>query len=132
MALFGKKKEEVTEAEKVEENVAEVKEKVSVPVPKARLAKRDLSTVILKPRITEKAVLGTDKSVYTFEIHADATKGDVKRAVKKIFNVTPVKVNIVKKSPRQTKSRARGRMVNEQGLKKAYVYLKKGERIDLV
>lgn len=91
----------------------------------------DLSSVIIKPRITEKAVRQNDQNVYTFVVRKDANKHTVADAVKTLFKVTPVKVNIVNKSPRQFMSRSKGRMQTQKGMKKAYVYLKKGDRIDL-
>lgn len=98
----------------------------------AQKTDRNLSTVLLQPRITEKAVKKGEKNVYTFEVRRDATKYDVRDAVKAFFNVTPVKVNIVNKSPRSYLSRSKGRTVSEKGLKKAYVYLKDGDSINLV
>jgi large subunit ribosomal protein L23 len=88
--------------------------------------------VIIKPRITEKAVGKSEQNVYTFVVARTATKYDVADAVRALYNVTPVKVNIVNKSPRRTMSRSKGRMVTEKGLKKAYVYLKAGDTITLV
>lgn len=122
MALFSrtKKEEEV------------VKTKATPAVDKTLPTDKDLSAVIVKPRITEKAVSQGDKNVYTFIVRRDATKFTVADAVKALFKVTPVKVNIVNKSPRQYMSRSKGRTVAEKGMKKAYVYLKKGDRIDLV
>lgn len=122
MALFGKKK-----TTKKASTPAVVKEKGEVVV-----SLRDLSGVIKKPRITEKAVLGTEKNVYTFEIDPRATKYDVRDAVKALFGVTPVKVNLVTKQPRTFMARAKGRKMSEPGIKKAYVYLKDGDTIDLV
>lgn len=90
---------------------------------------RDLSSVLVKPHITEKAVGGSGKSVYTFVIRPSATKYDVRDAVKEVFGVTPVRVNLVTKQPRQYQSRAKGRTVKEAGIKKAYVYLKEGDTI---
>ena len=47
--------------------------------------------VILKPVITEKSMeLMADKK-YTFLVHTDATKNQVKEAVEKMFNGTKVK-----------------------------------------
>ena len=47
--------------------------------------------VILKPVITEKSMdLMTDKK-YTFLVHTEATKNQIKEAVEKIFNGTKVK-----------------------------------------
>jgi large subunit ribosomal protein L23 len=98
----------------------------------ASAGSRDLSSVLYAPRVTEKAMRGSERNVYVFEVARSATKFDVRDAVKQFFNVTPVKVNIVNKSPRQFKSAATRRMKTEHGMKKAYVYLKKGDSISLV
>jgi len=93
---------------------------------------RDLSSVIIRPRITEKGVSQSERNVYTFIVRRDATKYDIADAIKALYNVTPVKVNTVTKAPRTHLSRAKGRMVSEKGHKKAYVYLKPGDTITLV
>lgn len=123
MALFSRDKKENTE-----ETAAGKPAVTSTALP----TDKDLSSVILRPRITEKAVSQNDKNVYTFIVRRDATKYTVADAVKALFKVTPVKVNIVNKTPRQFMSRSKGRVQTEKGMKKAYVYLKKGDRIDLV
>lgn len=92
----------------------------------------NVATIIEKPHITEKAVGMSDQQVYTFMVRRDATKFQIRDAVKALYNVTPVKVNTVSKSPRKSMSRTRGRVVSEKGYKKAYVYLKKGDTINLV
>lgn len=127
MALFSREKEKKSE-EKNETVVAPKKSEVSKALP----TDRDLASVLLKPRITEKGMGMGEKNVYTFMVRRDATKYDVKDAIKELFKVTPVKVNIVNKSPRQFMSRSKGRRLTEKGMKKAYVYLKQGDRIDLV
>lgn len=125
MALFGKnKKEENTEvAPHASESVSAETQKVSVA---------NVARAILKPRITEKAALLIDQNVYTFEVRMDANKYEVRDAIKALYNVTPTRVHLVKKTPRHFMSRMRGRDTMEHGSKKAYVYLKKGDRIDLV
>ena len=70
--------------------------------------------------------------MYTFEVRRDATKFQVRDAVKAFYNVTPVKVNIVNKKPAKRLQGSRGKMVHEKGMKKAYVYLKKDDTISLV
>lgn len=126
MALFSRTKKDT--AAKTE--VAKVAKKPVVS--KALPTDVNMSAVILKPRVTEKAVRQNDAGVYTFVVRRDATKTSVADAITEIFKVTPVKVNIVNKSPKQQMSRAKGRKLNISGMKKAYVYLKKGDRIDLV
>jgi len=127
MALFSRNKK-TTEANQVTTATTSKKPTVSRTLP----TDRNLASVIIKPRITEKSVQQGEKNVYTFIVRRDASKHDVKDAIKAIYNVTPVKVNIVNKTPRQFMSRSRGRSISEKGMKKAYVYLKAGDRIDLV
>ena len=129
MALFSRK-----EDKKAEAKVAAKVEKKTVTTNVARTlpTDRNLASVIIKPRITEKSVNQGEKNVYTFIVRRDATKHDVSDAIQALYKVTPVKVNIVNKAPRQFMSRGRGRKINESGMKKAYVYLKAGDSISLV
>lgn len=122
MALFSPKKKTVKKEKAVKDASA-----ASVPLSPA-----DLSKVLVAPRITEKAMKLGEKNVYTFEVARSATKHEVRDAVKKFFGVTPVSVNIVNKAPRQFKSSSTRRVKTEHGIKKAYVYLKKGDTISLV
>ncbi len=120
MALFGKKKEAPVE-------------KAAVKATKPGLAtNHNLHDVLVKPHFTEKSMNLGDKNVYTFEVKRDATKFMVRDAVKALYNVTPVKVNIVNKLPAKRLRGSSNRMVHVQGVKKAYVYLKKGDSISLV
>lgn len=123
MALFGRKKEI-----KEESAVAVVKTNVS----KALGTDRNLDAVIVGPRITEKSVRQGEQNVYTFTVKRDATKFSVRDAIKALYKVTPVKVNIVNKKPAERMQGSRSRTKHVVGMKKAYVYLKKGDTINLV
>jgi ribosomal protein L23 len=70
--------------------------------------------------------------VYVFEVRRDATKRTVAEAVRALYNVTPVQVNIVNKAPTRREKGLQRRTVRVTGLKKAYVYLKAGDTITLV
>lgn len=120
MALFGKKKE--TKVEKTSAKPA--------VIPLA--TDRNLDGIILHPRVTEKSIGQGDNNVYTFVVRRDANKFQVRDAVKALYNVTPVKVNIVNKAAAKRPKGSTNRMVHVAGMKKAYVYLKKGETINLV
>lgn len=124
MALFGKK----TEEKKDEQATPEAKK----AAPTAKVSDRNLQAVIVKPHVTEKAAVVGEQNVYTFEVSTRANKYDVRDAVKELWGVTPVKVNIINKKPRHFVSRLRGRSGRHAGTKKAYVFLKKDDRIDLV
>lgn len=126
MALFSRNKKAEAPSEAVPTTPSEA------PSTAAQPTDRDLASVIIRPRITEKAVMGTEKGVYTFLVRKDATKYQVRDAVKQLFSVTPMKVNIVNKAPARRLAGLRGRKVKEAGYKKAYVYLKPGETINLV
>jgi large subunit ribosomal protein L23 len=123
MALFSR-----TTKKAVEARVETIVKNVS----KAQVTDRNVAAVLVKPLITEKAVMQNDNGVYTFMVSKDATKYSVSDAVTALYKVTPVKVNIVNKKPSTKMSRSRGRAVSVAGYKKAYVYLKKGDTINLV
>lgn len=124
MALFGKKK--TVEKESAKAEAPKKAAKVSLATD------NDLSSVIQGVRISEKTVNISESNVYTFVVRKDANKFLVRDAVKALYNVTPVKVNIVNKVAAKRLKGSRGKMVHEKGMKKAYVYLKKGETINLV
>ena len=85
--------------------------------------------VIKRPRITEKAAIASEKGTYVFEVTEKATKAAIKAAVKELYKVTPISVNIAK-NPATTKF-FRGKKGTQSGVVKAYVTLKKGDKIEL-
>lgn len=90
--------------------------------------KTDLKT-IKNPRITEKASFAVEKGVYTFDLKPGANKSEIAKEIFTKFKVKPVKVNIV--SVADKSKMVRGRKTISRGGKKALVYLKKGDKIDL-
>lgn len=89
------------------------------------------SVYLIRPRVTEKASeRAMNANVYIFDIGKSTTKGDVKRAVVEAYNVHPVKIAV---SPVRGKSvMHRGKMGKTAHGKKAFVYLKKGDKIEFV
>lgn len=88
-------------------------------------------SVLLRPRVTEKAALSADKaSVYVFEVSPKATKQSIVASVKTLYKVTPVKVRTTKIAPKNVL--VRGKRGVKAGGRKAYVYLKKGDKIELL
>ena len=78
--------------------------------------------VILKPVITEKSMNEMSSKKYTFLVHTEATKSQIKEAVEKMFEGTKVKsVNTMNKDG---KSRRRGTTIGKTAkTKKAIVQL---------
>lgn len=51
--------------------------------------------IILKPVITEKSMAGMESKKYTFLVHVDADKEQIKRAVEEVFGVEVEKINVM-------------------------------------
>lgn len=84
--------------------------------------------VIRRPLVTEKTTLQKEGiRTLVFEVHRDATKPDIKKAVEKLFSV---KVEQVRTSNLPGKLRRQGRYQGHRpDWKKAYVLLKEGEKM---
>ncbi len=86
---------------------------------------------VLKPRITEKGALAADKSnVYVFNVPKSANKNSIKALVRETYKVTPEGVRVV--TVPSKKIFARGKWGHKAGGKKAYVSLKKGDKIEII
>ena len=78
--------------------------------------------VILKPVITEKSMSGMGEKKYTFLVHPEANKAQIKEAVEKMFEGT--KVASVNTSRLDGKTKRRGLVYGETAkTKKAIVQL---------
>ncbi len=84
--------------------------------------------VILRPRITEKANGVSEKNVHTFEVAPSATKLQIKNAVKAFYGLEAVKIAIVKNPSKQVI--VRGKRGTKKGVKKAYVYISKKDKLE--
>ncbi|NQV93014.1 50S ribosomal protein L23 [Candidatus Kaiserbacteria bacterium] len=95
--------------------------------------KKDIQSVLKHPRVTEKATLQSEKGVYVFDVAPRATKKEVIEAVKVFYKVTPRKVNIVNVPSKKVNIRGKQNKYGvKSGGKKAYIYVKKGDTIDIV
>lgn len=130
MALFGSKKK-VEEIKETKVKPVAAKKSVVAVKPQAKGA-GTFSSVLVQPRITEKATMQAENGVYVFEVATSATKKEIGNAVKHYYNVTPAKVNIVKIPSKQVSSRTTRKKGVKAGGKKAYVFLKKGDKIEIV
>ena len=93
--------------------------------------KNHILSIVKKPRITEKAGIKSEsQNVYTFEVTKDATKKTIGEAMQLIYKVTPIKINVVNLPAK--KVTARGKRGVKQAVKKALVFLKKGDKIAFI
>jgi large subunit ribosomal protein L23 len=93
--------------------------------------KGDYAFVLRSPRITEKASMAMEGSVYVFDVAPDANKKQIMSAVQDVYKVKPRKVAIVNTKPKMTRNMRTGKKGMKGGFKKAYVFLKKGETITI-
>jgi len=89
--------------------------------------------VLIRPVLTEKALNLRDKyNKYTFIVHPDANKHQIKEAVERIFGVKVVKVNTMNYKPKPRRDLRRRRIMGRtRRYKKAIVTLAAGHKIDL-
>ena len=76
---------------------------------------KNLSNTLIRPHVTEKATMSAERSVYVFEVDPQATKSDIHKAFVEKYKITPVRINTVTIPAKN---------------KKAYIYLKKGEKLE--
>jgi large subunit ribosomal protein L23 len=85
--------------------------------------------VLLAPVVTEKAYAQIDNNKYSFRVHPDAHKTQVRHAVEELFGVKVQRVNI---SMVQPKPKRRGlHRGTKPGWKKAVVQLRAGDTIEI-
>ncbi len=85
--------------------------------------------VIVRPVITEKATLASERNQVIFRVAPHATKPQIKEAVEKLFDVKVKHVNtLVRKGKVRTFKGRRGTLSD---VKNAVVTLEEGHRIDV-
>ena len=85
--------------------------------------------VVLRPIVSEKSYALISQNKYTFRVHPDSHKTQIRHAVEQIFDVRVVDVKTMKVRP---KPKRRGYTSGHtRGWKKAVVELQPGDRIEL-
>jgi len=89
--------------------------------------------VIVAPRITEKAMADALVHQYTFVVHPEATKTQIRHAVEEIFKVNVLHVNTVNVRGKSRTFARKGRRTTgrQSDYKKAIVTIKPGQKIEL-
>ena len=85
--------------------------------------------IVLAPIVSEKSYHGAVHGKYTFKVHPDAHRTQIRHAVEELFEVNVVRVNVLKV---QAKPKRRGLFKGTKpGWKKAIVQLRKGDSIEI-
>ena len=90
---------------------------------------KDPRDIILAPIVSEKSYGLIEQGVYTFHVHSDASKPEIRAAVEFLFEVKVDTVRVVNQPGKEKRfGRSLGR---RQDWKKAYVRLAEGQQIEM-
>ena len=90
----------------------------------------DKTNIIIKPLITEKSThQQTTRNAYAFQVHRDANKPEIKKAVERLYDVKVVEVRTMNRKGKPRRSRHK--MTKTSDWKRAIVVLAEDSRIEL-
>ncbi|MBU1164682.1 50S ribosomal protein L23 [Patescibacteria group bacterium] len=126
-------KEKITNEKKPEPVKEQTEKKVAKATDETKKPKdikyQGAYRVLIKPVVSEKATMLTSQNSYVFEVAPKMNKIEIKKAVQKVYNVTPIKVNIINVIGRNVRyGKTSGKT---KSWKKAIVTLKDGDTIQL-
>ena len=85
--------------------------------------------VVIRPVVSEKSYAGLESNKYTFLVHPDASKTEIKEAIQKIWNVRVITVNTLMRRGKVKRQRmVEGKRPDE---KRAIVTLAQGDQIEI-
>ena len=87
--------------------------------------------IIIRPVVSEKSYGLIETNVYTFLVHPDATKPQIRHAVETIWNVGVVQVNTLNRKGKATRNRRTGAKGKRADSKRAIVTVAAGDSIEL-
>ena len=90
---------------------------------------KDPRDVILKPVVSEKSYALLDANTYTFIVHPDANKTEIKEAVQTIFSVRVTSVNTLHRKGKR--KRTRRTFGVRKATKRALVTLHPDDKIEI-
>ena len=91
----------------------------------------DPRDVIIEPVVSEKSYALMEAGVYTFVVHPDANRIEIRKAVEDIFGVSVLKVNTLNRRGKRKRNRRSFSFGSRSNTKRAIVTLAAGDRIDL-
>lgn len=92
---------------------------------------RDPRDVIIEPVVSEKSYALLDEGVYTFIVHPDANKTEIRQAVEAIWNVRVQNVNTLNRKGKRKRNRRMPTFGKRPDQKRAIVTLVPGQSIEL-
>ena len=92
---------------------------------------KDPRDVVLAPIVSEKSYELLEANVYTFRVHPDASKPEIKDAVESLFDVTVLKVNTMNRKGKRRRNRRNLSYGSKPDTKRALITLAEGDEIEL-
>ncbi len=90
---------------------------------------KDHRDVLISPVVSEKSYSLLDQNKYTFLVHPDSNKTEIKIAVEKVFNVKVTSVNTLNRTGKRR--RTKHGWGHRPDSKRAIVSVADGQRIDI-
>lgn len=88
--------------------------------------------MLIKPYFTEKSLQQADAGRYTFDVDTNTSKTQIKKAIEDLYKVNVTKVlTTTKKVPAKVSFARSRRYSAAHSTKKATVYLKSGQKLDI-
>ena len=87
--------------------------------------------IIRKPIVSEKSYVLIEENVYTFAVHPEATKPQIREAVEQIFGVRVTKVNTLNRKGKRKRNRKNFSYGKRSDQKRALVTVAEGDSIEL-
>jgi len=91
----------------------------------------DARDVIIAPVVSEKSYMLNETGAYTFKVHPEANKIEIRNAVEEIFNVRVMKVNTLNRQGKRKRNRRSWTLGHRAATKRAIVTLVEGDSIPL-
>ena len=91
----------------------------------------DARDVIIAPVVSEKSYALNETGAYTFLVHPDANKIEIRQAIESIFNVRVEKVNTLNRAGKRKRNRRSWTYGRRAATKRAIVTLAGDDRIEL-
>ena len=92
---------------------------------------KDPRDVIVRPVVSEKSYALIDDGVYTFIVHPQANKTEIRQAVESIFDVRVASVNTLNRKGKRKRQRRQATYGKRPDTKRAIVTLVGDDRIEL-
>lgn len=128
------KKSKPEKGKTAKKEIRSVKKSEKKEKPKAAVEVSQTATmahkILLQPVLSEKSFKMQPDSKYVFKVAIDANKHKIKQAIKEVYGVEPVNVNIIKRQP-VNKNRWGRRVGLESAQKRAVVTMPQGTVLNL-